>query len=228
VFDEDYIKNLPKDPISAGIKLCVDFRCFHHESTAEIHLTDYITYLKAHFLLLSLAHMIGYEIGISNLADDIEANITYIVTTFNQYESIFKKASREHHVSKISELLTGKYYTTISCRFTNSDLGRIKQLINELDRIVSETNNLSGSDKTSLLGELKIIRPDLEKSSLDLDSFWQLVEVANGMLGKLGKDAEPVAERIREIAVIAWRTPAYVHKLSSDTATPGNSNDERH
>jgi hypothetical protein len=228
VFDEDYIKNLPKDPISAGIKLCVDFRCFHHESTAEIHLTDYITYLKAHFLLLSLAHMIGYEIGISNLADDIEANITYIVTTFNQYESIFKKASREHHVSKISELLTGKYYTTISCRFTNSDLGRIKQLINELDRIVSETNNLSGSDKTSLLGELKIIRPDLEKGSLDLDSFWQLVEVANGMLGKLGKDAEPVAERIREIAVIAWRTPAYVHKLSSDTATPGNSNDERH
>lgn len=228
MFDEDYIKNLPKDPISAGIKLCADFRRFHLDSTAEIHLTDYITYLKAHFLLLSLAHMIGHEIGISNLAEDIEANITYIVTTFNQYESIFKKASTEHHVSKISELLTGEYYSTIACRFTNSDLGRIKQLINELDRIISETNNLSRSDKTALLGELKIIRPDLEKGSLDLDRFWQLVEVANGMLGKLGKDAEPIAERMREIAVIAWRTPAYVHELSCDAAMPGNSNDEIH
>lgn len=228
MFDEDYIKNLPKDPISAGIKLCADFRRFHLDSTAEIHLTDYITYLKAHFLLLSLAHMIGHEIGISNLAEDIEANITYIVTTFNQYESIFKKASTEHHVSKISELLTEKYYSTIACRFTNSDLGRIKQLINELDRIISETNNLSRSDKTALLGELKIIRPDLEKGSLDLDRFWQLVEVANGMLGKLGKDAEPIAERMREIAVIAWRTPAYVHELSCDAATPDDSNDKRH
>lgn len=228
MFDEAYIKNLPKDPISAGIKLCGDFRRFHLGSNAEVHLTDYITYLKAHFLLLSLAHMIGYEIGITNLAEDIEANITYIVTTFNQYESIFKKASKEHHVSKISELLTGEYYSTIACRFTNADLGKIKQLINELDRIVSETNSLSRPDKTSLLGELKIIRPDLEKGSLDLDRFWQLVEVANEMLGKLGKDAEPIAKRIREIAVIAWRTPVYVYELSSDAATPGNSNDEIH
>ncbi|NIN37024.1 MAG: hypothetical protein GWO08_22040 [Gammaproteobacteria bacterium] len=151
--------------------------------------------------------MIGHEIKISNLAENIEANITYIVTTFNQYESIFKTASTEHHVSKISGLLAGQYYSSIACSFINDDLGRIKQLINELGRIISETNNLSKSDKTSLLGELKIIRPDLDKGSLDLDRFWQQVEVADGVLDKLGKDAECIAERIREIAVIAWHTP---------------------
>ncbi|KEF32622.1 hypothetical protein D777_01256 [Marinobacter nitratireducens] len=40
------------------------------------------------------------------------------------------------------------------------------------------------------------------------------------VLGKLGKDAKPIVDRIREVAEIVWKTQARTEELPSGTDNP--------
>ncbi|MDL2122474.1 MAG: hypothetical protein LWX51_05170 [Deltaproteobacteria bacterium] len=39
-------------------------------------------------------------------------------------------------------------------------------------------------------------------------------------MGKLGSDAKPIVDRVREISEIVWRTQARAEELSSDFPSP--------
>ena len=51
----------------------------------------------------------------------------------------------------------------------------------------------------------------------DLDRLWGLVGDAGVAIGKFGKDAKPIVDRIREISDIVWRTQSRAEELPSDT-----------
>ena len=51
----------------------------------------------------------------------------------------------------------------------------------------------------------------------DLDKIWGLIGDAGVALGKLGEDAKPFVDRIREIYGIAWRTQSRAEGLPTDT-----------
>ena len=54
----------------------------------------------------------------------------------------------------------------------------------------------------------------------NLDRLWGLIGEAGVVLGKFGKDAKPLVDRIREITQIAWRTQARAEELPSGTTLP--------
>ena len=54
----------------------------------------------------------------------------------------------------------------------------------------------------------------------NLDKLWGLIGEAGVVLGKFGKDAKPLADRIREIAQITWRTQARAEELPSGARLP--------
>ena len=64
----------------------------------------------------------------------------------------------------------------------------------------------------------------------DLDRFWGLVGDAGVVVGKLGKDAKPIVDRIQEVAEIIWRTQARAEELPSGQEMPlltkGSGEDE--
>jgi hypothetical protein len=54
----------------------------------------------------------------------------------------------------------------------------------------------------------------------DLDRFWGLIGDAGVVLGKLGNDAKPFVDRIKEIADIVWNTQSRAEELPSGTRPP--------
>jgi len=54
----------------------------------------------------------------------------------------------------------------------------------------------------------------------NVDKLWGLVGEAGVTLGKFGKDAKPIVDRIREITKITWRTQSNSEELPSDTPFP--------
>ena len=53
-----------------------------------------------------------------------------------------------------------------------------------------------------------------------MDRFWGLIGDAGVVVGKLGNDAKPIVDRIREIADIVWRTQSRAEELPSGTKLP--------
>jgi hypothetical protein len=71
-----------------------------------------------------------------------------------------------------------------------------------------------------LLSRLEKLQSELHKRVSDLDRFWGLVGDAGVVLGKLGTDAKPIVDRVREIAQITWKTQSRTEELPSNISNP--------
>lgn len=104
--------------------------------------------------------------------------------------------------------------------FSQGDLEKVQALINSLRGEISACNDLEEDHKQRLLRRLEKLQGELHKKVSDLDRFWGLIGDAGVVLGKLGNDAKPLVDRIREIADIVWQTQARAEELPSGTEPP--------
>lgn len=109
--------------------------------------------------------------------------------------------------------------------FTDGDLKRIQQLLNELRELVAANTELDEDHKQRLLKRLEEMQREMHKKVSDLGRFYAFVGEAGVMLGKLGKDAKPLVDRMRELAGIAWNTQARAEELPSGSDHPMLGND---
>ena len=49
---------------------------------------------------------------------------------------------------------------------------------------------------------------------------WGMVGDAGVLIGKLGTDAKPIVDRVKEIAAIVWKTQAIAEKLPRNSPNP--------
>jgi hypothetical protein len=99
-------------------------------------------------------------------------------------------------------------------------LRRIQGLINEIRERIANNQELEADHKRRLLKKLENLQCELHKRVSDLDRFWGLLGDAGVVLGKLGNDAKPIVDRVKEIAQIVWRTQARTEELSTDSPNP--------
>jgi hypothetical protein len=123
---------------------------------------------------------------------------------------------------KKRELNKGFFY-----KFSDGDLGRIQELINELRENITESNLFEENHKSRLLKRLEAMQGELHKKMGDIDKFWGLVGDAGVVMAKLGKDAKPIVDRIKEIAQLAWTTQANAEELPSNTHNPLLEHDDQ-
>ena len=107
--------------------------------------------------------------------------------------------------------------STFTYKFTDGDLKRIQELINELRNKISNSELFDANHKNRLLLRLEKLQIELHKKMSSLDKFWGLVGEAGVVLGKFGNDAKPFIEIIKEIAQIIWRTQVTAEELPSGT-----------
>lgn len=123
----------------------------------------------------------------------------------------------------------GKFATMIGksfvYEFTEGDLKKIQELLNELRGLVSDSHLFEDTHRRRLLKRLEKLQQELHKKQSDLDHFWGLVGDAGVALGKFGKDAKPIVDRIREITHIVWRTQTRAEELPSGSLPPLLTND---
>ncbi|MFM2112730.1 MAG: hypothetical protein RLZZ271_1390 [Pseudomonadota bacterium] len=108
--------------------------------------------------------------------------------------------------------------------FSQGDLDRVQQLVNELRDLIANSTHFEADHQSRLLKRLEKLQSELHKRVSDLDRFWGLIGDAGVVLGKFGKDAKPLVDRIREIADIIWRTQARAEELPSSSNFPSLEN----
>lgn len=104
--------------------------------------------------------------------------------------------------------------------FTDGDLKRIQQLINELREMVSANTELDDGHKQRMLKRLEKMQSELHKKMSDISRIYELMGDAGVALGKLGEGAKPFVDRIKEIIDIGWKSQARAEQLQSDAENP--------
>jgi hypothetical protein len=104
--------------------------------------------------------------------------------------------------------------------FSQGDLDRVQELINELRELIANTTHLERDHQQRLLRRLERLQSEMHKKQSDLDRFWGLIGDAGVVLGKIGNDAKPFVDRVREIADIVWQTQSGAEELPSGTKLP--------
>lgn len=111
--------------------------------------------------------------------------------------------------------------------FTDGDLKRVQALINELRELITANTELDEDHKLRLLKRLEKMQSEIHKKVSDLNAFYGLAVEASVMLKKVGENAKPIVDRIKELTGISWNTQARAENLPSGTEPPLLENDSK-
>lgn len=223
-FNEEFIARVEENPTIGIVDACDMVFNSLEEFNNNQSWTD-----EEHELLWETASFIRLIVEINNFSVDIKypdatGKVDENCTALVQYLNAIKDAFKEHAVKLNIESYTNRYKTALknsfAYEFSKGDLDRIQSLVNELRSYISENEDLENAHKQRLLRRLENLQSELHKRVSDLDRFWGLVGDAGVVLGKLGKDAKPIVDRVKEIAEIAWKTQARTEELPSDSPNP--------
>lgn len=215
LFDEEFIGSLPEDPKVGLFMICsrVDTNVlntsFLYETFALIE-----AYISANEI----------EVTIPPLPNERQERLKVIAG----FIAGLRDTLRPHYQSTEDEQsianFKGKFVTMIGksfvYEFTEGDLTKIQGLLNDLRGLVSDSHFFEDAHRRRLLKRLEKLQQELHKKQSDLDHFWGLVGDAGVAIGKFGKDAKPIVDRIREITDIVWRTQSRAEELPSGSLPP--------
>ena len=139
-----------------------------------------------------------------------------LIGVLKSLETLELQARRERLASRFRVGIGAKF----SYEFSQGDLDRIQSLLNDLRSLVSASEKFKPEHQQRILVRLETIQRELHKKVSDLDRFWGLVGDAGVMLAKLGNDAKPIVDRVREIADIVWNTQGRAEELPSTARPP--------
>jgi hypothetical protein len=221
LFDEAFVESLRSDPVQGVIELCSralndEGGGWESQDVSYKHLSDAYALLKA----LKEAESLPLEIVLPGLSKSRTVAINEISSLLIQVRKSYESESDKLRV----ENLTSRYKTVVSkgfvYEFSKGDLEAVQERVNELRLLISSVKGLEKEHQQRLLRRLEKLQGELHKKVSDLDRFWGLIGDAGVVMGKLGDDAKPIVDRMREIADIVWRTQSRAEELPSGTELP--------
>lgn len=150
---------------------------------------------------------------------------TYLNDSNEKFEAQYRLKSNQRKLDQFKNHFSLTINDAFGYEFTDGDLKRIQQLLNELRELVSANTELDADHKQRLLKRLEEMQREMHKKVSDLSRFYALVGDAGVMLGKLGTNAKPLVDRMKELAGIAWNAQARAEELPSGSDHPMLSHD---
>lgn len=225
LFEDDFIKKVEEDPISGVVDACKLTRDRLFEARTDEHGWNEdeheILWEAASFLEIVIeANNLAVEATIPSPQGDIDGDCKILMFYLSQIQSTFEAKSLELKVEAYKNRYKAALKTSFAYEFSQGDLQRIQNLVNELREQIARNQQLDSDHQRRLLKRLEGLQSELHKRVSDLDRFWGMVGDAGVVLGKLGTDAKPIVDRIKEIAEIVWKTQARTEELPSDAPYP--------
>lgn len=225
LFDEEFINSIDTNPVGAIVDAC-EITIHKLEETEQEQAwnnDDQELLLEASALIETI--IITNELYSNyELPHELSGDLQNICSTLNQYihniHGEFQSRATELKLESYKNRYKAALKSTFAYEFSQGDLERVQNLINELRSHISEVTNLEPDHKRRLLSRLESLQSELHKRVSDLDRFWGMIGDAGVVLGKLGEDAKPIIDRIKEISEIVWRTQARTEELPSDSPRP--------
>ena len=223
LFDEDFLNTLANDPIAGTIQICntvINSIAYGHDWSER----DCQNFVEAYTLLseMQAAEILPVDHTFSIFPSSVSLERKTGVMNASILE-IRKKCDEINEAANV-EKLRKKFRTALSSgfkyEFSQGDLERVQKLINELRQEVSGCDDLEDGHKTRVLKRLESLQSEVHKKMSDIDKFFGLVSDASVILAKIGNDAKPIVDRVRELADIVLRTQTRAEELPSGTPLP--------
>lgn len=222
LFSEDFLNTLKNDPLGGTLQLVkitrLNFSSQMHAWSDE----DYEILLEAYALILEIIELNilninhpGFEIN-GNKSKDCK----YINDYLTELENHCTIQSSKLKLNSLRSHFKNALGSGFSYEFSQGDLERVQGLINQIRELISQANGLEKDHQRRLLSRLEKLQSEMHKKVSDLDRFWGLIGDAGVVLGKLGEDAKPIIDRIKEVAEIVWQTQSRAEELPSGTQIP--------
>ena len=217
------LDSLPDDPLRASLMLCnhaeqIDKKFANTKQKVKYY-ANYINlfaaleaYMKAINILIE-----SPKLTFNNREEDIIHINAYILTVSKMIHKLNKFHEGSFLLDKASEKYGIKLGVVFGYKFTDGDLDRIQDIINELRDLIVNSDLFEARHRNIILIKLEKLQKSLHKTMSSLDQFWGFIGEAGVVMGKFGKDAKPFVDRIKEILQIVWRTQAHSEELPSET-----------
>lgn len=227
MFNVDFIDSLSEDPMEGAIQICDEIIGYHKEAKGAVEL--YNEYMKAYALITSYIEANQLSVGKINYSSDKNKNISDLVKAVSSIRLNLKHELNTQSIGDLKRKYQARFKGNFCYEFSEGDLARIQQLINELREQISTFPKFEEKHRQRLLRRLEKLQNELHKKVSDLDRFWGLIGDAGVVMRKFGEDAKPIVDRLVEIGNIAWRTQSIAEELPSGTSPPQllNSGDKK-
>lgn len=205
IFSDEFISGLPDNWEEAALKV-IDLWEMNRKSGENLRDTR--------DLLVELADAYSVDLTIpENSVGTMEA-ISKLRAELQREAQKKEAILRENAKKERFRVLIGK---TFHYTFSDADVARLQIIINDMRRIISHELQFEEGHRERMLSRLESLQAELHKRVSNLDKFWGFVGDAGVALGKFGRDAKPLVDRIREMTSITWRVQANAEKLPSSS-----------
>lgn len=224
---EHIMLTIQANPLQGAIDAC-DYALQSVESSREWTVDDYEVLLECLAIVSTLKEndLIYY----GEYDPTIEPDMNAVCGTISKFLSLVQNqligAAAEVKLENLKKQMSIRLTNNFAYEFTDGDLTRVQELINELRSHITSSKELEQNHRQRLLKRLEKLQNEIHKKVSDLDNIYGLIGDAGVVLGKLGKDAKPIVDRIRELTNITWRTQARAEELSSDAPLPSIGKDQ--
>lgn len=230
IFTEQFIEDFKADEMQGIVVLCQLVKegwAKASRSTSDWNSAEHEITLEAYALLIELseAKLLRFNRPGFSLSGSPMEDGGRMAAYINALNAEADKSLRERTVIQMRQRFKATIGSAFAYEFSKGDLERVQILINELRELISSTAGFEQSHQRRLLLRLERLQAEMHKKVSDLDHLWGLVGDAGVVFAKLGNDAKPIVDRIRELAGITWSTQARAEELPSGTALPQLGND---
>jgi hypothetical protein len=224
LFDQKFIDWVEENPIEGLAKACEITLAEHSEISDPNEWTEAeheLLWEASSFIQLVLeANNININVEFPSTSPNVDVNCKNLTDYISVVENEIRGKATLLKIQAYKSRYSAALKSSFAYEFSQGDLNRIQALINELRNLFAQNKELEEGHQRRLLSRLERLQAELHKRVSDLDRFWGLVGDAGVVLGKLGKDAKPIVERIKEVAEIVWKTQARAEELPSDSSNP--------
>ena len=223
IFTDEFLEEFKANPVKGAIKIRdlfwqhtqPDVSPFWTKSNHDIAIEIYALLNE-----LIAAELINYDLPNFEITGVLEPDCNQVRDYVFKLGKHFSERERQLNLENFRRLFKVGIGKTFAYEFSQGDFEKIQSLINELRELITRASGLEKEHQRRLLGRLERLQSEMHKKVSDLDRFWGLIGDAGVALGKLGNDAKPIVDRIREIAEITWNTQSRAEELPSGTSLP--------
>lgn len=223
LFTDEFIESLREDPVSGTIALCdLTLKELNvHGRVASIE-EDFTILIEAYSLLAEIIEtgVLPIHVKLPIIENGKSDQCPKIYSWVQHVREACMAEETKLRVSALRSRFRVSLGSGFAYEFSQGDLNKVQDLVNQLRSLIASAINLEKEHQQRLLRRLERLQSELHKKVSDLDRFWGLIGDAGVVLGKLGNDAKPIVDRIREIADVVWQTQSRAEELPSGTKLP--------
>jgi hypothetical protein len=217
------VRDNPSEGVAAVCRYALDEVEIQSDWTQETH----SLLLEATALILSLQE----QSLIPHMKDvpSLDGSMGYVCNQLRAFLNDVQEELVGQSSAQKLESMKSRFSITLSngfsYEFTDGDLKRIRTLINELRELIIANGELDEDHKRRLLKRLEKMQAEIHKKVSDLDNFYGLLVEASVVFKKVGENAKPIVDRIKELTSISWSTQTRAENLPSGSEPPMLGND---